>query len=232
MRDLDIRSRAAAIFLFAVMMLSGIWAKQQEGRAALAQQTLGNMVTEELPKRIALTFDDGPHPVYTKQLLDGLKERGVHATFFVVGENIPGQEDVIRQMYEDGHLIGNHTYDHEDLRDMSSEQACAELTKTSDLVKNITGRGTAYVRAPFGNWNEDLDCRLTMISVRWTIDPLDWTTKNQAQVVQNVVSKAGENDIILLHDYYKSSVEAALEIVDILQKQGYEFVTVEDLLLE
>lgn len=232
MQDLNIRSRTAAIFLFAVMMIFGIWAKQQESRTVSGQQTAGIAETEELPKRIALTFDDGPHPVYTKQLLDGLKERGVHATFFVVGENIPGREDVIRQMYKDGHLIGNHTYDHEDLSRISSEQACGSLTKTSDLVKEITGSGTAYVRAPFGNWNEDLDCRLTMISVRWTIDPLDWTTKNQDLVVQKVVSKAGDNDIILLHDYYKSSVEAALEIVDILQKQGYEFVTVEDLLLE
>ncbi|MDO5540122.1 MAG: polysaccharide deacetylase family protein [Eubacteriales bacterium] len=232
MQELSIRSKMAAFFVFMLMMAFSVWAKQQEAEKFSVQQTAGNIQTEELPKRIALTFDDGPHPVYTKQLLDGLRERGVQATFFVVGENIPGHEDLIERMYRDGHLIGNHTYDHSDLSRMSSEQACEELTKTSNLVQDITGRGTSYVRPPFGNWNDDLDCRLTMISVKWTIDPLDWTTQNKSQVVQKVVSRAEDNDIILLHDYYKSSVEAALEIVDILEEQEFEFVTVEELLLE
>lgn len=232
MQELSIRSKMAALFLFMIMLAFSVWAKQQEAEKFSVQQTAGNIQTEELPRRIALTFDDGPHPIYTKQLLDGLRERGVQATFFVVGENIPGHEDLIEQMHRDGHLIGNHTYDHSDLSRMNSEQACEELTKTSNLVQNITGSGTSYVRPPFGNWNDDLDCRLTMISVKWTIDPLDWTTQNKSQVVQKVVSSAEDNDIILLHDYYKSSVEAALEIVDILKEQEFEFVTVEELLLE
>lgn len=232
MQELSIRSKMAAFFLFMLMLAFSVWAKQQEDQKHSVQQTAGNIQTEELPRRIALTFDDGPHPVYTKQLLDGLRERGVQATFFVVGENIPGHEDLIEQMHRDGHLIGNHTYDHSDLSRMSSEQACEELTKTSNLIQDITGSGTSYVRPPFGNWNDDLDCRLTMISVKWTIDPLDWTTQNKSQVVQKVVSSAEDNDIILLHDYYKSSVEAALEIVDILKEQEFEFVTVEELLLE
>ena len=233
MQELTVRSKAAAFLLFTLMMAFSVWAKQQqEADKLLARQTAGSIQTEELPKRIALTFDDGPHPVYTKQLLAGLKERGVQATFFVVGENIPGREELIKEMYEDGHLIGNHTYDHTDLSRMSSEQACEELTKTSNLVKDITGCGTSYVRPPFGKWNDDLDRALSMMSVKWTIDPLDWTTQNKSQVVQKVVSKAEDNDIILLHDYYRSSVEAALEIVDILKEQGFEFVTVEELLLE
>ena len=183
-------------------------------------------------KKIALTFDDGPHPVYTKKLLEGLAERHVEATFFVVGENIPGNEDLIARMKEEGHLIGNHTYDHVKICDMSGEEACEQVEKTSELVKEITGENTEFVRPPFGAWNKEMECSFTMIPVLWDVDPLDWTTKNSAAVVQKVLNSVEENDIILLHDCYDSSVEAALEIVDELLVQGYEFVTVDELILE
>lgn len=183
-------------------------------------------------KKIALTFDDGPHPVYTKKLLEGLAERHVEATFFVVGENIPGNEDLIARMKEEGHLIGNHTYDHVKICDMSGEEACEQVEKTSELVKEITGENTEFVRPPFGAWNKEMECSFTMIPVLWDVDPLDWTTKNSAAVVQKVLNSVEENDIILLHDCYDSSVEAALEIVDELLTQGYEFVTVDELILE
>lgn len=183
-------------------------------------------------KKIALTFDDGPHPVYTKKLLEGLAERHVEATFFVVGENIPGNEELIARMKEEGHLIGNHTYDHVKICDMSGEEACEQVEKTSELVKEITGENTEFVRPPFGAWNKEMECSFTMIPVLWDVDPLDWTTQNSASVVQKVLNSVEENDIILLHDCYDSSVEAALEIVDELLARGYEFVTVDELILE
>lgn len=229
------KDRGMVYLLFVCMLVSALWVKQQRQSNVTTDATpitLEEEKSEELPPRVALTFDDGPHPSYTKKLLDGLKERGVKATFFVVGENIPGREEIIEQMCQDGHLIGNHTYDHEDISKMTAQEACAELQKTSVLVKEITGQGTAYVRAPFGNWDDNLDCETTMISVKWSVDTLDWTTKNVSQIVNKVVNKVKDSDIILLHDYYASSVEAALQIVDILQEQGYEFVTVEDLILE
>lgn len=183
-------------------------------------------------KRIALTFDDGPHPVYTKKLLEGLAERHVEATFFVVGKNISGNEELLAQMQEEGHLIGNHTYDHVKICDMSGEEACEQVEKTSSLVKEVTGEDTEFVRPPFGAWNKEMECSFTMIPVMWDVDPLDWTTKNSAAVVQKVLNSVKENDIILLHDCYDSSVEAALEIVDELLDRGYEFVTVDELILE
>lgn len=234
MRETVIRGKAAAFLLFALMMfLSAYIERQQAGVLSVpASGEEAQGAESDLPKRVALTFDDGPHPVNTKTLLDGLRERGVKATFFVIGDQIPGQEELIRQMYKDGHLIGNHTYDHEDISGMSVEEACGELKKTSDLVEQITGSKTPYVRPPFGNWNDALDCETSMIAVKWTVDPLDWTTSNVAQVVDKVVTEVSDGDIILLHDYYASSVQAALQIVDILKEQGYEFVTVEELLLE
>ena len=219
----------------AVLILMGLFMKKKSDRVSRAdsrsvESRIENM--SEIPPRVALTFDDGPHPVYTKSLLDVLRERGVKATFFVVGENIPGNEKLIAQMEKDGHLIGNHTYDHADISKLSDEKNCEELQKTSDLVKQITGHGTAYVRPPFGNWKDSMDCQVSMIAVKWTIDTLDWKSRNAAEIVNKVMQQISDHDMILMHDYYATSVEAALQIVDKLKKEGYEFVTVEELILE
>lgn len=182
--------------------------------------------------RVALTFDDGPTPVYTEALLDGLKERNVKASFFLMGKNIESNEDVVLRMHQEGHLIGNHTFDHVQLNKLSDEKACEQITKTSNAIYEITGQYTAFIRPPFGEWKKDLECIVTMIPVLWTIDPLDWNTHNVDVVVKRVEDKVGDEDIILLHDNYDTSVKAALQIVDDLQEAGYEFVTVDQLLLE
>lgn len=195
-------------------------------------ETSQTILASDMKPKIALTFDDGPHPVFTPELLDGLKERNVQATFFVIGKNVEGNEEIIKRMSDDGHLIGNHTFDHVEITKLSREEASDEIERTSELVEEITGSPTEYVRPPFGLWKDDLECGIQMIPVMWTVDPLDWTTGNATNVVNKVVTKVKENDIILLHDYYESSVQAALRIVDILQKEGYEFVTVDELILE
>lgn len=182
--------------------------------------------------KIALTFDDGPDSRYTEELLDGLKERGVKATFFVTGAKAEENPGLIKRMQEEGHLIGNHTYSHMQLKEGMEEQFKQELIKTSDIIEKLTGEGTEYVRPPYGVWEKNLEKELNMFPVLWTVDPLDWCSKDADGVTRKVVSKAKENDIILMHDQYKSSVTAALQIVDALQKQGYEFVTVEEILFD
>ncbi len=183
-------------------------------------------------KRVALTFDDGPHPVYTEPLLDGLKERGVKATFFVTGQNAAIHPDIIRRMHDEGHLIGNHTYTHIELTKSNRETFKQELVKTNNVIQEITGEEVLYVRPPYGAWDKKLETELNMFPILWSIDPLDWCTSNSSCIAQAVIKKVGENDIILMHDYYKTSVEAALMIVDELQKQGYEFVTVDKILFD
>lgn len=215
--------RRNILIVIAVMAILGL---------GLSWGRISRAITEDVKPKIALTFDDGPHPVYTPKLLDGLKERNVKATFFVVGKNIEGREDIIKRMDEEGHLIGNHTYDHVKITGLPAEEACAQITKTSELVKEITGKNTEFVRPPFGAWDKKLECGFEMFPVLWSIDPLDWTTKNVDAVVQKVLGSAEENSIILLHDYYDSSVEAALKIVDALLERGFEFVTVDKLVLE
>lgn len=207
-------------------------AKEGQKPANVAANGVEEAVDMGEPKRVAITFDDGPHRVYTKELLDGLAERNVHATFFVVGKNIVGNEELIERMDQEGHLIGNHTYDHVKICDMSGEDACEQVEKTSALVREITGHDTEFVRPPFGAWNKSMECSFVMIPVLWNVDPLDWTTKNTDLVVQRVLDDVENGDIILLHDFYESSVEAALQIIDKLLEQGYEFVTVDELILE
>ena len=180
---------------------------------------------------IALTFDDGPSAAWTPALLDGLKERGVKATFFLIGENADKNPEIVKRMAEEGHLIGNHTYHHVELTKVSENEARLELSDTSAVIVRITGKEPEYMRPPFGAWQRKLEQEIRMLPVLWTIDPLDWTTENQDEIVNKVVTEAEENDIILLHDCYKSSIEAGLRIVDILQEEGFVFVTVDELLL-
>lgn len=184
----------------------------------------------EAPK-IALTFDDGPSAAWTPALLDGLKERGVKATFFLIGENADKNPEIVKRMAEEGHLIGNHTYHHVELTKVSENEARLELADTNAVIARITGKELEYMRPPFGAWQRKLEQEIRMLPVLWTIDPLDWTTENPDEIVNKVVTEAEENDIILLHDCYKSSVEAGLRIVDILQEEGFVFVTVDELLL-
>ena len=195
-------------------------------------QTLARTAGRQEIKKIALTFDDGPHPKYTEQLLDGLKERGVKATFFVTGEHATLHPDIIRRMQEEGHLIGNHTYSHIQLTSKNREEFKQQLIKTNEVLEKITGEDVTYVRPPYGSWDKSFESELNMFPVLWTIDPLDWCSDNADNVANKVVKKAGENDIILMHDYYESSVTAALEVVDELQKEGYTFVTVEEILFD
>ena len=191
----------------------------------------GQLAAEDV-KKIAITFDDGPHPCYTEQLLDGLKERGVVATFFVTGEHAELHPEVIARMQEEGHLIGNHTYSHIQLTKSNRETFKEELIKTNEILKEITGEEVQYVRPPYGSWDKSFEKELNMFPVLWTVDPLDWCSKNVGCITEKIVSKTGENDIILMHDYYDTSVTAALKAIDELLEEGYTFVTVEEILFD
>ncbi len=225
MNGLRKRIAACLIVLFFLMIIFVIGYMQQK-----YLPVMGNV--EEGKKKIALTFDDGPHPYYTEQLLDGLSERNVKATFFVTGEHASLHPDVIARMKEEGHVIGNHTYSHMQLNKGNREKFKEELVKTNEIIESITGEEVIYVRPPYGSWDKKLEEELNMFPVLWTIDPLDWCSDNVDSITGKVVSKAKENDIILLHDYYPSTITAAFQIIDNLKEQGYEFVTVEEILFD
>lgn len=195
-------------------------------------QTMGRSIGNEGGRKIALTFDDGPHPYYTEQLLKGLKERNAKATFFITGKNAESYPEIVKRIYEDEHLIGNHTYNHTQLTSKNRESFKEEIIKTNEVIKAVTGEDVIYVRPPYGSWNKEFEKELNMFPVLWTIDPLDWCSHDVSCIVKNVCAKVEENDIILMHDQYKTTVTAALKIVDELTEEGYEFVTVDELLFD
>lgn len=180
-------------------------------------------------KKVAITFDDGPSTVYTEILLDGLKERGVKATFFLTGREIQYSEDVVKRMSEEGHIIGNHTYSHVDLKRTDYNTAKQEIEKTNECIKKVTGKAPRYIRPPYGDWDDRLLIETDMSIVLWSVDPEDWKDQNASIVAKRVIENTKPGDIILLHDIFKTSVEAALIIVDELQEKGYEFVTIDKL---
>lgn len=204
--------------------------KETEGEIQQKESVEESGVKEK--PSIAITFDDGPSSRYTGRLLDGLKERNVKASFFLIGENAEENPVLVERIYKEGHLIGNHTYSHVQMTHLSEEAAVREIEKTDQVISAITGEHVAYMRPPFGAWQRELEVRMEVLPVLWSVDPLDWTTENVDEIVSKVVTEVEEGDIILLHDCYASSVEAALRIVDILQKEGYEFVTVDRLLID
>lgn len=188
-----------------------------------------NRVSSKTPPKVAITFDDGPHPKYTLKLLDGLKERNVKATFFVIGENVANNPEVIKRIASEGHLIGNHTYSHVQLTCISEEKAISEINKTSELITSYTGVSLKFIRPPYGMYSDALKRETNLTPVLWTVDPRDWSVLNTDSVVKHVLKCVKDGDIILLHDIFDTSVEAAFQIIDNLKAQGYEFVTVDEL---
>lgn len=202
---------------------SGLWPIMKES----------DISTKDLTKKkVALTFDDGPNANYTEELLEGLKERGVQATFFLLGNQVEKSPEIVKKMHEDGHLIGNHSYEHVNLSSLSDEAAMVQVDKTNEAIYKVTGEFPEYIRPPFGCWKSSLDYKTTMIEVLWNVDPLDWKTDNAETVVKRVLKEVEEDDIILLHDASESSVSAAFRIIDALQKEGYLFVTVDEILFD
>lgn len=191
--------------------------------------TTENTVQE--PKKIAITFDDGPNPYYTRTLLEGLRARGVKATFFVLGSEVEKFPDILEEIHADGHMIGVHSYEHVNFGQIGDEAAQQQIEKTQEAIYAVTGEYTGFIRPPYGCWKDSLDDKVNMIEVLWDVDPLDWATTDADTVTQRILKNAKEGSIILLHDASKSSVQAALTVIDALTEQGYEFVTVEELLI-
>lgn len=219
-------SRRKAVLCMAAAVLF-TWA----GRTGFSY--IKETVNQEMEKpRAALTFDDGPHPAYTAELSKELAKRGVRASFFLIGERAEKNRETVMQLKKDGHLIGNHTYEHVNLTAVSEKEACSQILKTCNLIYEITGEFPNYVRPPYGRWDDRLDCDVELIPVFWTLDSRDWELKDADAVVKGVLSSVEAGDIILMHDCYRTSADAALRIVDEMTEQGYEFVTVDELICE
>ena len=219
---------AAAVMLL-LLALGGVFSGKGED-AEKADAPARISAEEGASKYLALTFDDGPRADTTAVLLEGLDQRGVKATFFLIGEQIPGNEWLVRWMAESGHQVGNHTFTHVKLQGSSKDTVLQEINKTEVLLTTVLGERDYWLRPPYGLIDDAEKTLVRTPMIYWSVDPEDWKYLDTERVTADVVSHAKDGDIILLHDFYPTSVQAALQIVDQLRSEGYEFVTVEELM--
>ena len=186
---------------------------------------------------IALTFDDGPHPVYTEKILKMLKDKGIRATFFLNGYQVKAHPALAKQIVLQGHEVGNHGYYHRDLTKLSPVEIYQDLAKSGQLIKRVTGKEVEYFRPMGGKLNRDIVSSAQQLGIKivlWSVDPKDWDMKNPASVIeQTMVSESESGDIVLLHDgggHQETMMKALDRVIQRLQKKGFRFVTVSELL--
>ncbi|MCB7342188.1 polysaccharide deacetylase family protein [Blautia obeum] len=237
----------SGIVVVLLLLMGTVWSAGKEPEAV---QTIGNkaarlvagegmlrLMEQELMEQsqahpeVALTFDDGPSPKYTPLLLDGLKERNVRATFFLLGKNVKENQELVQRMQAEGHLLGNHTYNHVQLNKIPETTARQEILKTNNEIYEATGKYPEYMRPPYGAWKKNMELCVEMLPVFWDIDTLDWKSQNVDAILKAAGEEPEDGSIILMHDEYQTSVEAALLLVDRLKEKGYEFVTVDELIV-
>jgi len=181
-------------------------------------------------KIIALTFDDGPHGVFTLRLLDFLKEQDVRATFFMLGCMAEYYPDIPRRAAAEGHQVASHTYSHKNLTQLGPERLAREIERTNVLLESLTGARPTAMRPPFGEQNAAVQAAAGVPVVLWSVDPRDWSTRDADQSYSRIMDQTRDGSIILLHDVYAETIEAAERIIPALKAQGYTFVTVDELL--
>jgi len=179
-------------------------------------------------KLIALTFDDGPSN-NTKYFIKELQKRDALVTFFVVGNRVKKYEDVLKEAYLMGNQIGSHTYSHKNLLYLNEEEITKEIEKTNEAIYNVIGTKPTIIRVPYGNINKKIRSISNMNHILWNVDTLDWKYKNSNRVYKEIIKHAEDGNIILLHDIFKTSVNGVLKAIDELKKQGYEFVTIDEM---
>lgn len=177
---------------------------------------------------VALTFDDGPGE-RTGELLAQLEKYNAHATFFMQGKNIPGKEDFVKKMKEIGCELGNHSYDHPQLTKLSADKIANQMGTTNDLIQQAAGSTATVMRPPYGAINDTVRSSVGLPMILWSIDTLDWKTRNAQSSIDTVMNDVQDGDIILMHDIHTESIDAALVLIPKLEEAGYQLVTVSEM---
>ena len=180
-------------------------------------------------KMVALTFDDGPDPKTTPQALDILKKYGAKATFFMVGQNVAGNEAIVKRVHNEGHQIGIHTWDHPVLTKLPLETARKEILDTQTAINNVIGIKPMITRPPYGAINATIQNSVDQSFIMWNVDSLDWKTRNTKAIMQEI-AKTQPGSIILMHDIHQTSIDALPSVLEYLKSNGYTLVTVDELL--
>ncbi len=184
-------------------------------------------------KYVALTFDDGPSPKVTPDILMTLKEHKAKATFFMLGSQVEFYPDLAKKVAEEGHEIANHTLHHRDLTQLGKEQIEQQIGESEKIIANATGQENLLIRPPYGSYNEKVETVADEENeplILWSVDSLDWQSLNAQDVITTVEQEIAPNSIVLLHDIHPSTGKALPELLSALEDRGYEFVTVSELL--
>ncbi|MGE7780619.1 polysaccharide deacetylase family protein [Peribacillus sp. NPDC097264] len=204
--------------------------KERQPKHIVAKLPPKNDWIDPSQKVIALTFDDGPHPDNTTAILKSLNKHQAHATFFVLGSRVEHYPEVLQKMIAQGNEIGNHSWDHPQLTRLNKKKIKSQINKTQLAVLKASGYEPSLIRPPYGAINDKVRKHIGDMDVAlWEIDPEDWKLRNKKKVVRKVMNKAEDGKIILMHDIYKTSAQAADEIIKQLDQQGYQLVTVSEL---
>lgn len=183
---------------------------------------------------IALTFDDGPHATLTPKLLDLLKARGVKVTFFVLGQCVEANPDVLKRAADEGHEIANHSWDHKALTKLSAAGVASEITTTDTIIEKVTGKKPVLMRPPYGATNTLITKRINEEFghkvIMWDVDPLDWKVRNAEHVQSEILKGTKAGSIVLSHDIHPTTIAAMPATIDALLAKGFKFVTVSELL--
>lgn len=205
--------------------------ESQEAQAQPQEETgqaAGRQIDPNLPM-IALTFDDGPMASVDNQIMDCLAQYGGKATFYVVGNRCASYPAVMQRMVAEGHEVGNHTYEHKYLNRLNAAQIRYQIDKGQEAIIATTGIAPATVRLPGGNKNATVLANVREPIIMWSIDTLDWKTRNVQSTVNAVIGKVRDGDVVLMHDLYQQTGAAATQIIPALVQQGYQLVTISEL---
>jgi peptidoglycan/xylan/chitin deacetylase (PgdA/CDA1 family) len=183
-------------------------------------------------KLVAITFDDGPSNATTEKTLKVLKQYGVKATFFVIGENVQNTKGLVREISSQGHEIANHSYTHPQLSRLSADRVRQELDKTNKAIVAETGVLPIWFRPPYGAYNKNVGkvaSELGLRTIKWTVDPRDWAGPSAATIEQRVMKELQPGSVVLLHENHPHTLEALPVLFERMTALGYKFVTINEL---
>ncbi|KGR72942.1 polysaccharide deacetylase family protein [Streptococcus phocae subsp. salmonis] len=180
-------------------------------------------------KLVALTFDDGPDPSTTPQVLSILAKYQAKGTFFMLGSKIAGNESLVKKVTDAGHEIDNHSWDHPDLTTLTAEQVKAQVNNTSEAIKKASGQGPIYLRPPYGATNESVRKASGLTEMLWTVDTRDWENHSTDGIMANLKQQLQPGGVVLMHDIHQTTVDALPTVMEYLKAEGYQCVTLKEL---
>ncbi len=224
--------------------------KIDDGQNRIGTETLENEIDNQIPETqpetsktvpkrnleqfqgkqlVAFTFDDGPNSETTNKLLDNLDKYNARVTFFVVGNRINNNTDTLKRAYDMGNQIGSHSYSHRNFFKIDETKILEEVQNTNNVIKEVIGVEPTIIRPPYGNTNSDIKNIYNMYTILWNLDTEDWKSKDADKIVEYILNNVHDGAIILLHDIYDTSIDATLRAMEILEQEGYAFVTIDEM---